>query len=112
MHTSLIALFLFLQAAQPSGAVGNLGEQKGLPVAQINPTFGKPDPERWDSIYSDPVSIFNTAPNAFMAEVVKGLKPGRALDIGMGQGRNSVFLARLGWDVSGFDISERGVPYL
>ena len=32
-----------------------------------------------------------------------------ALDIGMGQGRNSLFLAALGWDVTGFDISEVGV---
>ncbi len=78
-------------------------------LAQVNPTFGAPDPGRWDRVYSDPVPIFSTAPNAFMAEVVKGLKPGRALDIGMGQGRNSVYLARLGWEVTGIDISERGM---
>ena len=53
--------------------------------------------------------IIPTAPNAFLTEVLKGMKPGRALDIGMGQGRNSVYLARLGWDVTGFDISERGM---
>jgi SAM-dependent methyltransferase len=77
-------------------------------TAQINPTFGKPNPERWDRVYSGK-PIFNTAPNAFLAEVVKGLKPGRALDIGMGQGRNAVYLAQLGWDVTGFDISEKGL---
>jgi 2-polyprenyl-3-methyl-5-hydroxy-6-metoxy-1,4-benzoquinol methylase len=109
MHMILIALFFFLQAGRPSEAGKNLAEQKCLLVAQINPTFGKLDPERWDRVYSDPASIFNTTPNAFMMEVVKGLKPGRALDIGMGQGRNSVYLAKLGWDVSGFDISERGM---
>jgi len=47
--------------------------------------------------------------NKFLAEAVKGRKPGKALDIGMGQGRNSIFLAALGWDVTGFDISEVGV---
>src|SRR5262245_30354515 len=47
--------------------------------------------------------------NKFLAEAVKGRKPGKALDIGMGQGRNSLFLAALGWDVTGFDISEVGV---
>ncbi len=47
--------------------------------------------------------------NKFLAERVKGLPPGKALDIGMGQGRNSMFLAALGWDVTGFDISEVGV---
>jgi 2-polyprenyl-3-methyl-5-hydroxy-6-metoxy-1,4-benzoquinol methylase len=39
---------------------------------------------------------------------VEARKPGRALDIGMGQGRNSVFLALKGWDVTGFDISDEG----
>src|SRR3954464_2187805 len=47
--------------------------------------------------------------NKFLAEAVKGRKPGTALDIGMGQGRNSLFLAALGWQVTGFDISEVGV---
>ncbi len=47
--------------------------------------------------------------NKFLAETVKGRKPGTALDIGMGQGRNSLFLAAIGWQVTGFDISEVGV---
>ena len=47
--------------------------------------------------------------NKFLAESVKGKQPGKALDIGMGQGRNSLFLAALGWEVTGFDISEVGV---
>jgi len=47
--------------------------------------------------------------NKFLAESVKGRAPGKALDIGMGQGRNSLFLAALGWEVTGFDISEVGV---
>ena len=47
--------------------------------------------------------------NKFLAQTVKGRKPGTALDIGMGQGRNSLFLAALGWQVTGFDISEVGV---
>ncbi len=47
--------------------------------------------------------------NKFLAESVKGRQPGKALDIGMGQGRNSLFLAALGWEVTGFDISDVGV---
>ena len=47
--------------------------------------------------------------NKFLAESVRGMQPGKALDIGMGQGRNSLFLAALGWEVTGFDISEVGV---
>lgn len=47
--------------------------------------------------------------NKFLAETVKGKQPGKALDIGMGQGRNALFLAALGWEVTGFDISEVAV---
>lgn len=36
-------------------------------------------------------------------------RPGRALDVGMGMGRNALHLARLGWDVTGFDVSSVGV---
>ncbi len=96
MYLALICLLFFLQAKDP-------------PVAQVSPTFGTPNPELWNSVYSDPNPPFSTAPNAFMTEVVKGLKPGRALEIGIGQGRNSVYLAKLGWDVTGFDISDRGL---
>ena len=47
--------------------------------------------------------------NKFLAEAVKGRTPGKALDIGMGQGRNAVFLAQHGWDVTGVDTSAEGV---
>ena len=47
--------------------------------------------------------------NKFLAETVKGRAPGKALDIGMGQGRNSLFLAALGWEVTGFDIADVAV---
>lgn len=47
--------------------------------------------------------------NRFLADSVRDKQPGKALDIGMGQGRNSLFLAALGWEVTGFDISAVGV---
>jgi len=47
--------------------------------------------------------------NKFLADSIRDRQPGTALDIGMGQGRNSLFLAALGWQVTGFDISEVGV---
>lgn len=48
-------------------------------------------------------------PNAFLVETISGEKPGRALDLGMGEGRNTVFLAQKGWDVTGIDLSDLGV---
>src|SRR5262245_53680580 len=47
--------------------------------------------------------------NRFLAEMIKGRKPGKALDIGIGEGRNALFLATQGWEVTGFDISDVGV---
>ena len=48
-------------------------------------------------------------PSKFLVEWATGKKPGSALDCGMGAGRNSVFLASLGWDVTGMDISDTAV---
>jgi len=64
--------------------------------------------EVWNDLYSKREGKEHQF-NKFLAETVKGRTPGKALDIGMGQGRNSLFLAALGWDVTGFDISEVGV---
>lgn len=47
--------------------------------------------------------------NEFLAEVIAGRHPGTALDVGMGQGRNALFLAENGWDVTGFDLSDEAV---
>jgi len=70
-------------------------------------------PDGWrimfNNIYSSSTPGFVTQPNALLISTVEGRKPGRALDIGMGQGRNSVFLALKGWDVTGFDISDEGL---
>jgi 2-polyprenyl-3-methyl-5-hydroxy-6-metoxy-1,4-benzoquinol methylase len=63
----------------------------------------------FNNVYSASTPGFVTQPNALLISTVEGRKPGRALDIGMGQGRNSVFLAMKGWDVTGFDISDEGV---
>ena len=40
---------------------------------------------------------------------MRGRQPGRALDIGMGQGRNALFLARQGWRVTGLDVADEAV---
>jgi len=52
---------------------------------------------------------FTTEPSAFLAAMIKRMKPGKALDVAMGQGRNAVFLATQGWDVTGYDIAEEGL---
>ncbi len=42
-------------------------------------------------------------PNSFLADRLKHLKPGRALDMGCGSGRDALYMASLGWDVTAVD---------
>jgi len=63
----------------------------------------------FNNIYASSTPGFVTEPNALLVTRVEGRKPGRALDIGMGQGRNALFLALKGWEVTGFDISDEGI---
>jgi SAM-dependent methyltransferase len=65
--------------------------------------------ERWNSILTAESPAFNVKPNEFLVEMAKGRKPGSALDVGMGQGRNTIWLAQQGWDVTGFDPAEKAV---
>ena len=63
----------------------------------------------WDRFYLDPTSKVNRGPNAFLVEMMRGHSPGVALDYAMGEGRNSIYLAQLGWEVWGFDPAAAAV---
>jgi SAM-dependent methyltransferase len=75
----------------------------------VNEQGSRLEAERWNRILTAEQPRFNTSPNAFMVEMTKGRKPGKALDVGMGQGRNALWLAQQGWEVTGFDPAERAV---
>jgi SAM-dependent methyltransferase len=64
--------------------------------------------DEWNEAYRRSIG-FKREPNALLVDAVKGRKPGAALDVAMGQGRNSVFLATQGWKVTGVDISDEGL---
>jgi 2-polyprenyl-3-methyl-5-hydroxy-6-metoxy-1,4-benzoquinol methylase len=69
----------------------------------------------YDRFYSKPLTgdpkkdNFTSTPSVFMMESTKDLTPGTALDVGAGQGRNAVWLAQQGWDVTAIDISSVGL---
>jgi SAM-dependent methyltransferase len=65
--------------------------------------------ERWNRILTSPKPMFNTKPNAFLVEMTRAVAPGTALDVGMGQGRNALYLAQQGWTVTGFDPADKAV---
>ena len=70
---------------------------------------GKPWRDRWDERYSaaefDPVR----PPSQFIEAELGGLAPGRALDLGAGSGRHTVWLAERGWRVTAVDFSRVGL---
>jgi 2-polyprenyl-3-methyl-5-hydroxy-6-metoxy-1,4-benzoquinol methylase len=69
-----------------------------------------PQADEYNPIYrGDAGEVFSRKPNAFLVEMLRHRRPGTALDVGMGQGRNSIFLAQQGWEVTGFDPSDEGV---
>jgi 2-polyprenyl-3-methyl-5-hydroxy-6-metoxy-1,4-benzoquinol methylase len=63
----------------------------------------------FDRIYARGDPIFSHEPNALLVRTAARLTPGKALDVAMGQRRNSVYLAGKGWDVTGYDFSEKGI---
>jgi SAM-dependent methyltransferase len=67
------------------------------------------EPQRWDARYSEPGFAYGDAANDFLAAVAKQIPPGPVLTIGEGEGRNAMFLASLGYDVTAVDQSEVGL---
>jgi SAM-dependent methyltransferase len=67
------------------------------------------DGAAWDERYAASELVWSAGPNQFVAAEVGDLPIGRALDLAAGEGRNTVWLAGLGWDVVAVDFSAVGL---
>lgn len=64
------------------------------------------DQEFWDRRYAEHHRVWSGNPNPHLVTTASVLPPGRALDVGSGEGADALWLARSGWRVTGVDISE------
>lgn len=62
--------------------------------------------ETWNERYATRELVWSTGPNQRFAGEVKRLKPGKALDVACGEGRNALWMAEQGWSVTAIDFSE------
>jgi SAM-dependent methyltransferase len=60
----------------------------------------------WNERYRQKDLVWTAEPNRFVVEAIEGLEPGSALDLAAGEGRNAVWLADQGWDVTAVDWSD------
>lgn len=63
------------------------------------------DTQFWEAMYRSRSQVFSGAPNGVLVTEVTDLPPGRALDVGCGEGADAIWLAGHGWRVTAVDIS-------
>lgn len=67
------------------------------------------DQTAWDERYAGPELVWGAGPNRFVAGELAELPPGRAIDLGTGEGRNAIWLAERGFTVTAVDFSQVGL---
>lgn len=59
----------------------------------------------WEQRYREPIYAYGIHPNEFFKEIIGQIPPGKVLLPAEGEGRNAVYAATKGWDVTAFDFS-------
>jgi len=66
-------------------------------------------PNKWDERYSSDKFVYGKEPNLFLKQNVEKIPQGKVLCLADGEGRNGVFLAKLGYDVTSIDFSPQAI---
>lgn len=64
------------------------------------------DAEAWNERYRAADRLWSATPNIFVADRLADQEPGAGLDLASGEGRNAVWLADRGWDMTAVDFSD------
>jgi SAM-dependent methyltransferase len=103
------------------GAIGVLASLAGCQCSPSNPDVAskgtnayqkvtgddtESDRSQWDQVFAQDTYVYGKEPAEVLREYIDILPVGRALDIAMAEGRNSVYLAKKGFVVDGVDLSE------
>ncbi len=67
------------------------------------------DAAGWNERYAGTDLVWSAGPNVFVETICSPLAPGRALDLAAGEGRNALWLAERGWEVTAVDFSSVGL---
>lgn len=67
------------------------------------------DADAWNERYATSELVWTAEPNRYVVAECEALPPGRALDLACGEGRNAVWLATLGWEVTAVDFATAGL---
>lgn len=103
MKCLLCFLFSTLAWARDPIPGSRFQQLSGIKISQDSKT-------QWDQRYSRPTFIFGKSPVKFLSENYQFIPfEASVLDMGMGEGRNAVFLAQKGYKVTGIDISSVAV---
>jgi len=63
----------------------------------------------WEEAYTSVESLWGLKPDRTLIEYAKIIPKGNVLDLGIGEGRNALFFAKMGHEVDGIDISQTAV---
>ncbi|MEM8922684.1 MAG: bifunctional NAD(P)/FAD-dependent oxidoreductase/class I SAM-dependent methyltransferase [Actinomycetota bacterium] len=120
-RTSIDGLYAAGNVTDPSHQVlhaaahgSRVGAMVALDLATdpaMAPAAPTPREAEWDGRYADD-QVWSGRPNGSLVAEVADLKPGRALDVGAGEGGDALWLAEQGWAVTATDIARSGLDRL
>jgi SAM-dependent methyltransferase len=65
--------------------------------------------DKWNQRYGLKDAAWSLEPNHFLVQELSGLAPGKALDLGAGEGRHAIWLAQNNWQVTAIDFAAKGI---